>query len=156
MDMSQRLFNFTYASYKDPNDDWGLGPKSGPFNLSGTWGGVMGGVINGEYDLSLSAWYWIFARCELLSFAPVIRSRYSIEDQLIIQLLMDHNCSNCRFVLAVTPQVPEVDYMLYLRPFHNEAWLAILGMLILLFGSLLVIWTMKTNAKSTTGFRVIN
>ena len=78
MDMSQRLFNFTYASYKDPNDDWGLGPKSGPFNLSGTWGGVMGGVINGEYDLSLSAWYWIFARCELLSFAPVIRSRYSI------------------------------------------------------------------------------
>ena len=59
-------------------------------------------------------------------------------------------------MLAVTPQVPEVDYMLYLRPFHIEAWLAILGMLILLFGSLLVIWTMKTNAKSTTGFRVMN
>ena len=58
-------------------------------------------------------------------------------------------------MLAVTPQVPEVDYMLYLRPFHNEAWLAILGMLGLLFGSLLVIGTMKTNAKSTTGFRVI-
>ena len=75
MEMARHLFNFTYVSLKDPNDDWGLGPKSGPHNLSGTWAGVMGGVINGEYDVSLSAWYWIFSRSELLSFAPVIRSR---------------------------------------------------------------------------------
>ena len=39
------------------------------------------------YVWPLSAWYWIFARCELLSFAPVIRSRYCIQDQLIIQQL---------------------------------------------------------------------
>ena len=76
MDMAQQLFNFTYVSLKEPNGDWGLNPKSGPYNLSGTWGGVLGGVINGEYDTSLCTWYWIFSRAELLSFAPVIRSRY--------------------------------------------------------------------------------
>ena len=75
MEMTRQIYNFTYISLKDINDDWGLSPKSGPFNLSGTWSGVMGDVINGEYDMSLSAWYWIDNRKELLSFAPVVRSR---------------------------------------------------------------------------------
>ena len=75
MEMTRQIYNFTYISLKDINDDWGLSPKSGPFNLSGTWSGVMGNVIKGEYDMSLSAWYWIYNRMELLSFAPVVRSR---------------------------------------------------------------------------------
>ena len=75
MEKTRQMFNFTYISLRDANNDWGIKPKSGPFNRSGTWGGVMGGVINGEYDTSLSAWYWIHSRVDLLSFAPVVRSR---------------------------------------------------------------------------------
>ena len=75
MEMTKQMYNFTYISLKDANQDWGITPKSGPFNLSGTWSGVMGNVIKGEYDMSLSAWYWIYNRMELLSFAPVVRSR---------------------------------------------------------------------------------
>ena len=75
MESARKRFNFTYISLRYASNDWGTKPKSGPFNMSGTWGGVMGGVINGEYDTSLSAWYWIYSRVELLSFAPVVTSR---------------------------------------------------------------------------------
>ena len=60
----------------------------------------------------------------------------------------------CRFLLAVTPQVPEVDIMLYVRPFHNEAWSAIWGMVILVFTCLLGTYIIKTNVASTTGYKV--
>ena len=42
--MAENLFNFTLVSLRDPDNDWGVTPKSGPYNRSGTWGGVMGGV----------------------------------------------------------------------------------------------------------------
>ena len=71
--MAENLFNFTLVSLRDPDNDWGVTPKSGPYNRSGTWGGVMGGVINGEFDMSLSAWVWVFNRVDLVSFATVVR-----------------------------------------------------------------------------------
>ena len=40
-------FNFTHASHKNMDGDWGMLPKAGPYNMSGEWGGVMGDVING-------------------------------------------------------------------------------------------------------------
>jgi hypothetical protein len=46
MDISAKQYNFTYVSLKEPKGDWGISPKSGPFNLSGTWGGVFGSVVN--------------------------------------------------------------------------------------------------------------
>ena len=63
-------------SDKEPNDDWGLTPKEGPFNRSGNWSGVMGNVVNGCFDMSLSPWYWLYDRAELMSFTPVARTRY--------------------------------------------------------------------------------
>ena len=62
VEMAGRLFNFTYVSLRDPNNDWGVTPKSGPYNRSGVWGGVMGGVVNGQFDMSLSAWQWVYNR----------------------------------------------------------------------------------------------
>jgi hypothetical protein len=52
-DVLDQQFNFTYESHK--GDDFGVLSKSAPNNLSGEWGGVMGGVINAKYDLSISA-----------------------------------------------------------------------------------------------------
>lgn len=77
-----------YLQPKDPNDDWGVRPKSGPYNLSGTWSGVMGDVVNGKYPLSLSQWYYISERYGLLDF---------------VTTAADHQ------ELALTPQPPEVD-----------------------------------------------
>jgi hypothetical protein len=54
--------NFTYEAHSDPDSDWGVLPKSGPNNHSGIWGGVVGGLVNNKYDLSLSAWNWIIDR----------------------------------------------------------------------------------------------
>ena len=47
-------FNFTHASHKNMDGDWGMLPKAGPYNMSGEWGGVMGDVING-YAQSIQA-----------------------------------------------------------------------------------------------------
>lgn len=83
-----RLFNFTVVSTQDKDGNWGVVPISGPFNASGTWGGVMGDVINGKFDLSLSQWIWNIERQDLLDF--VITSSNWLQ-------------------LALTPQLPEVD-----------------------------------------------
>ena len=101
------LYNFSLKSYKDPDDDWGVRPKSGPYNLSGVWGGVFGSVVNGLHTMSLSQWYYIYERNDLCDFV-ITTADYR------------H--------LALTPQPPEVDTGLFIRPFTDDSWLAILGM----------------------------
>ncbi len=46
-----RISNFTLHNFIDPNGDWGVFPKKGPYSLSGKWGGVMGEV---GYELFLT------------------------------------------------------------------------------------------------------
>ena len=58
---------------KEPNDDWGLTPEE-----SGNWSGVMGNVVNGDFDMSLSPWYWLHDRADLMAFTPVARTKYVI------------------------------------------------------------------------------
>ena len=106
-DLLGRWFNFTVVYHKDQDDDWGLLPKSGPFNLSGTWGGVMGDVINKKYDLSISSWVWTAERAELAQFIPIVKER---------------------FVLVWSPQRPETDFGLFTRPLTNDSWVAIFFM----------------------------
>jgi hypothetical protein len=96
-----RILNFTWDSHAPPNGSWGVRPISGPFNKSGIWGGAMGGVINGDYALSLSQWVWNIERYGLVDFVST---------------------SANRVVLALTPQLPEVDTGLFIRPFTNDAW----------------------------------
>ncbi len=48
-DLSHKLgqmFNMTVLSLKEPSDDWGTYPKSGSFDFTGEWDGVMGKVNN--------------------------------------------------------------------------------------------------------------
>lgn len=40
----EKLLNFSLVSTMEEDEDWGVYPKSGPHDLSGTWGGVMGKV----------------------------------------------------------------------------------------------------------------
>ena len=96
-----RIMNFTWDSHADPNGDWGVRPISGPFNRSGEWGGVMGGVVNGDYMISLCQWVWLRERYGLLDFVSTTAEAT---------------------MLAITPKPPEVDTGLFVRPFTNDAW----------------------------------
>ena len=74
--------------------DWGVLPKAGPFNLSGTWGGVMGDVINKKFDFSLSSWTWNLARYTIVQFVPFMKGVH---------------------MLVWTPKIPETDFGLFTR-----------------------------------------
>ena len=104
MDSLGLVFNFTWESHAPPDGSWGVTPIDGPANRSGTWGGAMGSVVNGEYHISLSQWVWLIGRYELLDFVSTTPS----------------------FVcLALTPSPPEIDFGLFIRPFRNDAWYGI-------------------------------
>ena len=47
------MMNFTWESHGEKNGDWGTTAKSGPSNSSGVWGGVVGEVFKGNYQLSI-------------------------------------------------------------------------------------------------------
>ena len=71
---------------------------------------MQGGVVKGDYELSISAWFWNVERNYILSSAPAVSSR--------MQLLL-------------TPKSPETDFGLFLRPFTNDAWSAIAAVLLI-------------------------
>ena len=48
MDELGRLMNFTWESHQEVNNDWGLNQYH-----TGGWGGVVGNVFNGTYQLSI-------------------------------------------------------------------------------------------------------
>ena len=104
MDALAVRFNFTWKSYKDLDGNWGVTPTDGVYNRSGTWSGVMGSIVNGEYHISLNQWFWKFDRYELLDFVGT-NSDYD--------------------ALAITPSPPEVDFQLFIRPFKHETWLGL-------------------------------
>ena len=97
------IMNFTWETLQPPDGNWGVFPKFGPFNLSGIWHGVMGGVVNGDFHVSLSQWTWNLPRRDILDFVTVYTER---------------------MILALTPRQPEVDMGLFIRCFRDEAWYA--------------------------------
>lgn len=127
-------YNFTWDVYHDLNNDWGLNPKSGPYNLSGEWSGVMGDVVSGKYPMSLNAWNWIIERNYFLDFVPVIKDNQ---------------------VLAVVPSPPEVDPGLFIRPFRDDTWKGIGGMILLGILMGIVPWVFVRYYHSTTSFNLV-
>ena len=104
-----RTCNFTYESYYEVNGDWGTTPKA---NANGTLvyeGGVMGGIVSAEYEMTTSSWIWNAGRDKLLSFVP-----------LKIQW----------FVLVWIPKKASTDFGLFLRPFVVESWRAMAFLLV--------------------------
>ena len=105
-DAAAKELNFTWDT--QVVDNWGSTPISGPYNLSGEWGGALGNVVLGNYPMCLAHWVLTAPRWDLLEF--VISATET-------------------GVLAVTPRLPEVDLGLFIRPFRREAWFAALGVL---------------------------
>ena len=53
MNVLGEKMNFTWESHGEPENNWGTTAISGPSNSSGVWGGVVGDVFNGKYQLSI-------------------------------------------------------------------------------------------------------
>ena len=63
-------FNYTWEVSYQVDQDWGTDPKK-----NGAWGGVLGGVVNGDFDASFSLWAWTSERYDLLDFIPILTLR---------------------------------------------------------------------------------
>jgi hypothetical protein len=125
-----KKYNFTYESHRDMTGNWGDLPISGPYNQSGEWGGIFGDVVNGKYDLCLSAWLWMAERYEILKFVPV----YSTKQ-----------------VLVWTPKNSEIDFGLVTHPFTNDSWVAIFVMSLILTLCIFVTYFIIPSTKNTNG-----
>ena len=53
MNVLGEKMNFTWESHGEMENNWGTTAISGPSNSSGIWGGVVGGVFNGNYQMSI-------------------------------------------------------------------------------------------------------
>ena len=110
-------FNFTWSCDTQPNRHWGgQQPISGPKNASGSWGRVVGNVVNGTYPLCISVWHHMDWRHEMLDYAFMGTGR--------------------KFVIAYLPSSTSYDIWLFIKPFRHDTWLCIA------VGSLLMIPTM--------------
>ena len=133
MDILAGQFNFTWETHGSLDDNWGTRPISGPANKSGVWGGVFGSVVTGDYDTSLSTWLWTRERSEFLDLIQIFSSS---------------------MVLVLTPQSPEIDLGLLVRPFRNDVW-AVIGILfILILVCVLVPYARITYFEDTQGYQV--
>ena len=103
------MYNFRWKSTRDPNNNWGTTPISGPANISGEWGGIVGSILHNNKSISVSAWGMNLARSKMFDFAQVFRTNQ---------------------VLVTKPSPPEADLELFIRPFNRSAWIT-LGFVIL-------------------------
>ena len=53
MDILGGMMNFTWEAPAEKNGNWGTKPTSGPANSSGVWGGIVGDVLRGNYQISI-------------------------------------------------------------------------------------------------------
>ena len=53
MDIMGDMMNFTWEAHRQHDDNWGTSPISGPANSSGVWGGMIGDIFYGKYQLSI-------------------------------------------------------------------------------------------------------
>ena len=57
LDTLRNMFNMTFSCNRDPQNNWGVNPLTGSwYDPNATFNGVFGGVINGDYDTSISSW----------------------------------------------------------------------------------------------------
>lgn len=131
-DIACQSLNCTWECSK-PEDGlgWGLSPISGPPNVTGVWGGVLGSVLYNKVSLSLSSWFWVRERFEMFDFVP-----YSF-DQL---------------VLAMSPKPPSVDIELFMRPFTNQSWFMILLVTFIQFACFIVPYFIMKDYTSSDRF----
>ena len=134
LDAMAAISNFTWECHGDPNDDYGTTPLSGPANASGTWGGVVGEVIDGTYHFSMSTWVWKEERQDMFDFASIVTDQTA---------------------LAITLKAKDIDYTLFTRPFRREAWLLVWFAVLVFLLSILVPFLFAPNFGDSTSYRII-
>ena len=67
----QIMYNFKWQATKDPSGSWGVVPLSGPANVSGTWGGIIGSLVDQTAQISVSTWSATLNRRTMLDFAQI-------------------------------------------------------------------------------------
>ena len=134
METLGRQFNFSVVSVQEQSESWGVNPLSGPYNFSGTWGGVMGAIMFGEHPISLSPWVYNAERHPLMDFVTVYPERK---------------------LLALTPKLPEVDIHLVLRPLTMKAWQCLLALVIGTLTFFFLFEFLIPYFDSTAGFQII-
>ena len=103
MDNAAKIMNFTWTS--DISNDWGMFPKSGPFNISGKWEGVMGNVVLGNYDVSVNYWEMKLERINIVDHVRLIKSDPK--------------------AILMKPVSVDLDLKFYSRPFESKLWIGI-------------------------------
>ena len=126
-------YNFTYELTKPSDNNWGLFPKSGPFNLSGIWDGVMGNVVNGDSHVSFNSWIWNSKRRDILDFVPVFSERG---------------------VVAYTPKPMAFDLWMLRRCFRDEAWYGVLSIFCLAVIVVLIPFCFFDKALASTSSKI--
>ena len=77
----ESLYNFTLVATKEPDNFWGTVPVRGSyFDSDAEFGGVMGGVIVGDHDMSVSAWSHNIERFSWCDFS--MRCKSSTENSV--------------------------------------------------------------------------
>ena len=128
MNAMGNIANFTWTSHAPTDGSWGT------VNENGVWTtGPMGSVMKGEYHMSISPWLWKFERFALMDFVSINPNE---------------------FVLALTPQPAELDLGLFIRPFQQEAWLWILGLVVMIFITILAPYSFLSYYERTEGFKL--
>ena len=58
LDVMGGLYNFTYTVDMEATKKWGVAPANGGsyFDPNATFEGVMGSIIEGDYDIPISLW----------------------------------------------------------------------------------------------------
>ena len=88
-----------------------------PFNRSGKWEGIMGGIVSGKYDICPMQWLWTVPRARVLSFATF---------------------TTLRNVLLYIPQNPTLDWRLFFRPLNRDVWAIMVTTLVISITGLLI------------------
>ena len=126
MNLMGNIANFTWTSHSPTDGSWGSMDENGVWTT-----GPMGSVTQDEYHLSISYWTWTFQRHGQVDFVS-IGGRVT--------------------VLALTPQPAALDFGLFIRPFHVEAWYLVFGCLFLIVITIIVPYTFLSYYEQTESF----
>ena len=127
-------YNFTVKSFQEPNGDWGAFPKTGKWtDKNATFSGILGGLINDKYDISITDWLQTKERRLWIDYTmPIFKSD---------------------FLALMNADGQPLDYSLFVRPFNRQSWQGSLVMFLVIIVIKTVMWKMKN--KSVTSKNIV-
>ena len=128
MNLMENIANFIWTSHSPTDGSWGNIDNNGVYTT-----GPMGAVTQGEYHLCISYWEWTLQWHGQTDFISI---------------------GGDKFVLALTPLPAALDFGLFIRPFHKEAWYLVFGCLSLIFITIIVPYTFLSYYEHSESFKL--